>query len=91
MLDAYFRNNFNFFIYSDCFCYTVEVARVGSQKGISSSAVDCRVPLSLHVGPDIYQAHSSATAVDCRGSHSVVAEGGPARLDRQGRKGTRGL
>jgi len=32
----------------------------------------CGVPLSLHVGPDVHQAHSSATAVDCRGSQLVA-------------------
>jgi len=40
------------------------------EAGLGSSAVDCRVPLSLRVGPGVHQAHSSATAVDCRGSQS---------------------
>jgi len=42
-----------------------------SFTGINSSAVDCRVTSSLHVGPAARRAHASVTAVDCRGSQSA--------------------
>ena len=51
--------------------------RHGILSGINSSAVDCRVTSSLHVGPAARRAHASVTAVDCRGSQSLLSSPDP--------------